>query len=350
MPLCADQYNTATLTANTTCPPLSYAWNTGAATSAINVNLAGTYTVTVTYQCGYTATATQQVYKCCEGTYRIDGPYVLLSSLSSSNYPFLDNSTADATMYSNMNCNTMSDPGMLAINGRLIIDKNLEIAGMEIVMGPNSEIVVKNGFTLKNNFDPTAPPQPCNYFHGCDDYMWQGIILEGSTANNNALQFILSPVYIEDAKQAIRADNNAKFTVNNVLFNKNNVSMHVTPNGNLANNSTITNCKIQCNDWNTLTPQTCLRPYFGKRSYAGVKANNILSMTIGDEFNLNNKNYFRNQDTGIVVINSQADIYNNTFIDATLNDPLDKGLENGIGICATGNKIKPSNINVGKMA
>jgi len=348
VPLCADQYNTATLTANTTCPPLSYAWNTGAATSAINVNLAGTYTVTVTYQCGYTASATQQVYNCCNGTFRIDGPYEKLSDLVlNNNIGFLTTVGSNAYMTNVFDCSNPADPHQtLAINGRLIVDMNLELQGMEILLGPNSEIVVKNGFLLKNN--GPSQPQICNYLHGCDEYMWQGIILEGSTANNDALQFKIMPVYIEDAKQAIRADNNAKFTVNNVLFNKNNVSMHVTPNGNLANNSTITNCKIQCNTWSSYTPQTCLQPYLGKRSYGGVKANNILSMTIGDEFNLNNKNYFRNQDTGIVVINSAADIYNNAFLDATLNDPLDQGLENGIGVSAVGSKIKTSTINIGK--
>ena len=63
---------------------------------------------------------------------------------------------------------------------------------------------------------------------------------------------------------------------------------------------------------------------------------------------MNNKNYFRNQDTGIVVINSAADIYNNAFLDATLNGPSDQGQENGIGISAIGNKNKQSTINVGK--
>ncbi|MBK8848124.1 MAG: hypothetical protein IPO27_16945 [Bacteroidetes bacterium] len=277
IPLCADQYNTATLTATTECPPLSYSWSNGTSivgiTPAIEVNNPGVYTVTLTYQCGYTSTASIQVYNCCEGTYRVDG-IKTLSSLT--NCPFLTISGNSAVMQNIFNCNSPNDPHpTIAVNGRLIVDMNFDVDGMEFIMGPNSEIVVQYGKIIRNTI-PSGSPL-CDYFHGCGEYMWRGIYLEGSVGTDNALFFSNTAVYIEDAKHGIWSKDNAKLTVSNVTFNKNNMGILFTPPlfGSSTNTSSITNCKFMCNDKNTLALQTCIRPYLGLRSNTGVKSNDI---------------------------------------------------------------------------
>lgn len=345
IPLCADAYNTATLTATAECPPLSYLWSNGATTSAINVNAPGYYTVTLTYQCGITSTASIQVYHCCEGTYRVDG-IKTLSSLT--NCPFLTLNGQNAFMTNIYDCNNPTDPHpTIAVNGRLIIDKFFTVNGMEFIMGPNSEIEVLNGCYIRNGSPPNGPF--CDYFHGCGEYMWRGIYLNGSVANNYALQFTTTNVYIEDAKNGIWSKNNSKLIVENVIFNKNNNGILFTPPllGSSNNTSQITNCKFMCNDLNTLALQTCIRPYLGLRGNTGVKSSDIDFLQIGNATNLNARNNFRNLDTGIAVIYGEVKIVNNQFSDMPLIDPNDQGLENGIGIAAYGFKLNPAKVTIG---
>ncbi|MBK8848131.1 MAG: hypothetical protein IPO27_16980 [Bacteroidetes bacterium] len=248
------------------------------------------------------------------------------------------------------NCNSPNDPHpTIAVNGRLIVDMNFDVDGMEFIMGPNSEIVVQYGKIIRNTI-PSGSPL-CDYFHGCGEYMWRGIYLEGSVGTDNALFFSNTAVYIEDAKHGIWSKDNAKLTVSNVTFNKNNMGILFTPPlfGSSTNTSSITNCKFMCNDKNTLALQTCIRPYLGLRSNTGVKSNDIDFLQIGNDGNINNRNYFRNLDTGIAVIYGEANIVNNQFSDMPLIDPNDDGLENGIGIAAYGFKQNPAKVTIGNI-
>jgi hypothetical protein len=284
----------------------------------------------------------------CQGTtsYEINGDVKISDMINNpgpyANFFFFQTGTGRWTIQTDFNCSIGNNSHKVTLNGKLTIDVNTDFTSLELVCGPDAEIVVT----------PTAQLrlyETCNYIHGCGSAMWKGITLLGS---NYALE-VGAESWIEDAKQAVTATNNAKFWLYNTIFNKNFATVVVTNTNGNANTSNIVNCKFQCNNLQTGAPAYCLPPYQNKRSTYGVWLTRVDGITIGETNSAYpGTNTFQNLDYGIYCDKSDALIRNNIFNHMPLNDPLDLGLENGYGVYATGSGADPlltSSITVGEV-
>lgn len=346
IPNCTNTSNPATLTASGS-GLAGFIWSTGQSTAAITSTVAGTYTVTATDYCGNTCSTNYNLISCCAGipSYEINGDIKVSDMINNpgpyANFFFFQTGTGRWTLQTDFNCSLGNNSLKVILNGRLTIDVNTDFTSLELICGPDAEIVVT----------PTAQLrlyETCNYLHGCGASMWKGITLQG---NNYALE-IGADTWIEDAKQAVTATNNSKFWINNTIFNKNYAAVVVTNTNGLANTSNIVNSKFQCNNLQTGLPAKCLSPYQNQRSTYGVWLTRVDGITIGEtSLAYPATNTFQNLDYGVYCDKSDALIRNNVFTNMPLNDPLDLGLENGYGIYATGSGTNPlltSSITVGE--
>ena len=308
--------------------PYSYQWNTGSNTQTINNLSVGNYSVIVTDNAGATFTATYELYSCCTGTYLIEGD-VQLSSLIGS--PFAIQNSGDAYVFTNFNCNPGLAYNTIALNGTLHIDMNCYFLNLELICGPDAEIIVDPSVSLKFT-------DGCNYVHGCSGKMWKGITLAGNQAGQYS--FVNgAESWIEDAQQAVVSNNDAEFYINDVTFNKNYKAIVVNGTGN-SNASVINNTTFSCNVLNTNgtlgSTAFCLFPNSGKRSFKGVELISVGGFTVGYTGFLNQPNTFRNLDYGIYLdsrfVSSGVTVVNNHFVDMPF---VTNTCDNGWGVWST---------------
>lgn len=119
-------------------------------------------------------------------------------------------STYSGTVYASNN-DLSGSHSCLAINGTYIVDENVAIAGSTIYMGPDAEIVVRNGALLDLN---------ATSLQGCGVTMWKGIVVEpGGNLHSSDVEYF-------DAINAIDANMNSTITVKFCIFDKNYIGIN----------------------------------------------------------------------------------------------------------------------------
>lgn len=295
----AAAYCPATQTAGATY--LWQVWNVGYTTqlpyttSAANCivvnwqtasNFSGGHVVlTVTYGGTCVASDTFEVSACC---------------INPNNGAFLYNATIS----------TLLGPGPhlrngvnLYINGTLTVDEDLHFATSTLNMGANAKIVVTGGHTLR--LEETAVRSGC-----CD--MWDAI--EGTNVTDSIIVYRTS--YIGDAERGIVSNNGAVYRVyDNVTFNRNLVSITVNPySGNHGG-------KVQEALFTSVSMAYCpsnngvlLAPYANQWPLFGIATDSVNNITFGNSANIALRNTFTNLRHGIRTVNTNSNIYNNSFI------------------------------------
>lgn len=212
----------------------------------------------------------------------------------------------------------------LAINGKLIIDKDLMISGGEIRMQPGSEIVVNYSYEFI-----LWSVNANGGIHGCTK-LWKGI-----TAQANAHVWVLYSL-LQDAYNAVEALAYSKISIHDNKFNQNFIGVHV-PDQSIW--SPVTLVSLFYNNEFTCTGSNCvLLPHYGTAAskadtipYAGIVVNRT-NMGIGSF------NYFSGLRYGVVAHNSTFSSSRSTFEDLTYSF-LDGAFITGIGILSDSSVI-----------
>jgi hypothetical protein len=207
--------------------------------------------------------------------------------------------------------NTMTN-NCLSIQGRLIIDKNFEIIGGEVIMQPGAQIVARRPPLFMGELDFVLTDINTNGgIHGCTA-MWAGIGVAGNYINitiNNSL--------LQDAQAGL--DLNWRFTkvfATGSIFRNNFIAIRLTrPNTPPYSNGTILSL-----DGNTFTTDGQYLPGFqgqdpdpatSRFTGTGIWAENASGVGVGAT-NLD-PNIFDGLTLGVYGINSTATIVNNIF-------------------------------------
>src|SRR6185436_16619428 len=309
--------------------PYTFLWSTGSPFATISNLAPGTYTVTVTDNAGASVTAKYKLYSCCTETYLIEGD-VALSSLVGN--PYVVQSGNTAIVFTNFNCSPGLPYNTVALNGTLHIDMPCNFLNLELVCGPDAEIIVDQNFYILMG-------DGCNYLHACGGKMWRGITLTGSQPGQPAL-IIGADTWIEDAQEAVVSNSDAEYSINNATFNKNHAGVVVNGTGNIHNgiiNHTTFGSNILNTNGTLGAPDVCLPPFSGKRSKMGVQIISVGSISVGTIGLLSQPNTFRNLDYGIFIdsrtISSGVTIINNRFVDMPFVSS--NSYDNGWGIWCT---------------
>lgn len=192
---------------------------------------------------------------------------------------------------SNVNC---------AFDGTIYINiTNFTISNNDLVLGPNSKIVVFPNCTLTISN---------SYLHGCCA-MWHGIKLMQNSALN-----IIDNTIIEDADTAITVRFNGVYNLTNSVFNKNYVDVAAIGSINLNQTASINSCTFDCNDIQmpgTYNQYGLRPPFLGHRSAIAISALNVNPITVGT--GPGTTNYFYNHDWGLFFNNTTLNANNNFF-------------------------------------
>ena len=102
-----------------------------------------------------------------------------------------------------------TDP--IVFNGLFDVNLNLDLTGCtNLLFGPLSKIYIEPNCQLILD--------GCTLKSGCDDYMWQGIVLDGNihvdAENDPSLGLKVTDGNIRDALTAISASKNSRFLIN----------------------------------------------------------------------------------------------------------------------------------------
>lgn len=203
-------------------------------------------------------------------------------------------------IYANNLGNALSTNANYALDGTFNINiPNFTIANIDLVLGPNTQIVVfpNCSLTITNS-----------YLHGCCA-MWHGIkVMQNATLN------IISNSVIEDADTAVTIIFNGTYLLSNSVFNKNYVDVAAIGTATFNQTATVQNCIFDCID--TQMPGTYsaygLRPpMIGQRSAIAISAKDVNPLTIGSSGA--NANFFYNHDFGLFIKNVNLTANYNTF-------------------------------------
>jgi|GEM_PF-1772391 len=259
----------------------SYLWNTTATTQNISVNNSGVYSVVVTDADGCQAKAYKEVsmLDCCTGT-----QFTYTGNFYASQLP--------NPLTSGFNGVPAGSGPTIALNGKLLIDvHNFVLSDLELVMGENS--------VIRFFYDLTLTFENNNYIHGCDENMWEGIIL---TSVDQKIEATDGNTWIEDAKIAIDARQGGEFQLENVHFNRNWKSLVVNLNTNIAHPGRVfNNCKFTSEELYPGAPANCFSPYLGLIPEVGIEINGMGIFEVGNSAFADN--VFRNLRKGISAVN-----------------------------------------------
>lgn len=271
---------------------LSYQWSNGAISEDISGQLNGTYTVTVTDENGYfliqeiTINASYDDCPCgdinvdlsSEGIHNVDD---MLQAMNLNNLDELCNST---------------EKYRIVLGGNLILDSGSGESvcfgnGTTFKMLENAKITVSNNTTLE--FDNV-------HVFACDVF-WEHIYIEsGSTINisNNTL--------IENGRKAIEAEKGATVSIDNTIFNNNEIGLKLIDigAGNRTNVDISGSTFTSDNDYGSLLMN---RPKAGIVIEGQYYVN--LRTTQGSE------NTFRKLENGILVNNGSVNVTYSVFED-----------------------------------
>lgn len=273
---------------------------TGTAQSGATINglTAGSYSVYISYdvntgsQVKHCSTDPQVVTiikpNCCSGdvvtgtttTQTIDGTVtpVLTSNLPPQQVSWLNT------------------PGDVAINGTFIVNTpNFDFVGCHVLLGENARI------EISNTNSSSLSIKSCT-LETCDDWMWQGIFLEG---NNSQLSVRSST--IRDAFWAIRADDAGILNVAFSKFENNHDGIAI------ANAGPAFFAPLIGNTFSN-PAQDLKKPLHGNRSLVGIQVQNVDGWQIGeDNEDPAQTNHFIGLNCGIHSFNSRIEVLNNYF-------------------------------------
>ncbi len=195
----------------------------------------------------------------------------------------------------------LNSVGNVSINGTFVVNTlGFNIKNCRVLFGENATIRIinqpvpnTNSLIIENSILET-----------CNDWMWQGIVLDGSRSALN-----LSSATIRDAFWAVRADAGGVFTALNSKFENNQVGVAIANTG-PAFFAPIKGCTFS-NPVNNLKT-----PFTGNRSLVGIQAQNAEGWQIGSDIDdpiYTNK--FIGINCGIHSMNSTITVYNNYFKD-----------------------------------
>ena len=225
---------------------------------------------------------------------------------------------------------TLNSPVPITVEGLFTINKNFTINNSALLCDKDAEINILAGKKLTANN---------SIFKVCGDDMWNGVKVNGSTA-----EIILLKSEINDAKKAINSINGGKFTVTSSTFNKNYYGIYVDTYP-YQHQGTVKKSIFK-------STSNLLTPYSG-RAEAGIYVKDVgylltgsnYGINIGSSANSNDKNYFYGPgngstsgnlkpgiNIGIKLVHSSARIYNNEFRDFILKNYIDTQFKAGIDI------------------
>lgn len=202
-------------------------------------------------------------------------------------HPFSDGFYTDATL-----TNTLAlawDPERrTTFNGTITIQGTIYLDGI-FFMGEDAKIIVPPGSEVK-----LIRAQ----FKACNSNMWDGIYLNGTASKLTDISFVQYQNVIEDAKNAVLAENGAPIDIfNGIKFNKNYKDV-ILKNYSSQYFNDLGNCKFTCEDEfgnNT----TLLAPFAGQRSSIGIELSNMFNAPVANVT-------FKNHDIGIYSNNSTS--------------------------------------------
>lgn len=165
------------------------------------------------------------------------------------------------------------DGACVAINGKLVVNRNFLVKNSYVIMNRGAEIEVVSGNYLELY---------SNFIEGCD-HLWRSITVKSGgqlSAGDNE---------IADALYAIRAEDGARVGITQNTFDKNFVGIRVPPKGSSALQTVtlipkgIAFNKFICSD--DLKPKygSDSEPVPGDRTFAGVYLTNVAGLDIGRE-------------------------------------------------------------------
>lgn len=284
----------------------TYAWDFGDGSTSTDINPShvyaanGTYTVslTVTDGCGNSVKGTNSIevncfpnFVCpCTGNNSINidaGDGTLLSTIQQ---------LAGTTLFNSC----------LAINGKLIVDKDYNIYYGELRMQPGSEIAIRSGSNLM-----LIAVSSNEGIHGCEQ-MWKGITVE----NGASLQIWYST--IKDAQYAVKALNNSKLGLWSNMFDRNYVGVYVPAATGVGFGQQVINQffpmgknTFTCDgsNCNLLPGYPGQYPSPGNIPHAGIEINNAQIVSIGRDKLPYTANFFRNLHNGIIANSSLVASY-----------------------------------------
>ncbi|NJL74969.1 MAG: hypothetical protein HC892_08010 [Saprospiraceae bacterium] len=182
---------------------ITHFWNFGDGNTSTDANpvhvfaTEGTFVVLhqVTNSCGIVIETQSVTYEPCPANFNcacpnstsIGSPPSGFTNISQAGIPLNYNNTGQC----------------LRIGGTILIDTNFTLTGGEVVFEPDAEIIVLTGFTL--NISGAN-------LHSCDNYMWRGIRVNGSSG------LIMNNSIISDATRAVEILQGAGLTLNNQPF------------------------------------------------------------------------------------------------------------------------------------
>jgi hypothetical protein len=276
-------------------PNLSYSWSPSIGLD--NPNVANplalpvsntTYVLTVTYtdpNSGYTF---------------VDYDTVIVNINTQACISTITPNIISPVIYASSLGNALSTNANYAIDGTLNINiPNFTIANIDLVLGPNTQIVV---------FPNCSLTITDSYLHGCCA-MWHGIkVMQNATLN------IISNSVIEDADTAVTITFNGTYQLSNTVFNKNYVDVAAIGTATFNQTATVENCTFDFNDTQmpgTYSPYGLRPPMIGQRSAIAIIAKDVNPLTIGSTGA--NANFFYNHDFGLFIKNVNLVANYNTF-------------------------------------
>ncbi|MFN5795396.1 MAG: T9SS type A sorting domain-containing protein [Bacteroidota bacterium] len=205
---------------------------------------------------------------------------------------------------------SVGGPCKITLDGFIRIDQDFTFDNALVELGPNAQIKVASGVTLTitNN----------SVLRARCDAMWDGIYPE-----SNSTIIINDGSTIQDAVWGVRVTSKNNVTLNigesgnNVLFNKNRVSIYLlrVSNSSISIKNTEFNSKIT----DYASTAFLLNPHLDQNPYAGIVLDrNFQDITIGED-SQNNQNRFENLDFGINSNRTSFTLLNNYFSNLSSN-------------------------------
>jgi len=196
------------------------------------------------------------------------------------------------------------DGACLAINGKLVVNRNFLVKNSYVIMNRGAEIEVASGNYLELY---------SNFVEGCE-HLWRSITVKSGgqlSAGDNE---------IADALYAIRAEDGARVGITQNTFDKNFVGIRVPPKANNALQTVtlipkgIAFNKFICSD--DLKPKygSDSEPVPGDRTFAGVYLNNVAGLDIGRE------NVFEGIRNAVIAESSTFSLSESTIQDLIFED------------------------------
>lgn len=180
------------------------------------------------------------------------------------------------------------------ISGTFIVDTTVNLIGCNITLSPNAKIIILPNQTLTT--------QKCTLV-ACNTKMWDGIYISDSTANYRAFEDCI----FKDAKNTVMSFSGGVYDIDDSKFINNYRGIWVHPYNNTHNGKVSNSLFTQ--------EATLLNPYIGKTAASGVRIEQVFNPAtpFGTAITVNGNNLFSHTLTGIKILHSTVEVYNNSF-------------------------------------